>query len=206
MLRVLLTLQTGPKCRPLSPRTHTMPVSESISSLKSDPGTRRLSSPGRSVSDHPPQDLQSLFTKSSYYQPFAVASIGSQKVSRFRSHAPPLPLGDPALIHPFLAEIGKDRRKSTEDDLDTGAAALHLAVRCGSGASLSLTNPCAAPVTTRTSSWHGCPAALPSSHLAERGPSPGVWHDALASCGRPRPRRYRQFVAGTRLDRRHQTR
>lgn len=41
--------------------------------------------------------------------------------------------GDPALIHPFLAEIGKDRRKSVESDLDTGAAALHLAVRCGSG-------------------------------------------------------------------------
>lgn len=46
-------------------------------------------------------------------------------------------IGDPALIHPFLAEIGKDRRKSNENDtttnLDTGAAALHLAVRCGSG-------------------------------------------------------------------------
>ena len=43
--------------------------------------------------------------------------------------------GDPALIHPFLAEIGKDRRLSVEGDnsLDTGAAALHLAVRCGSG-------------------------------------------------------------------------
>lgn len=44
-------------------------------------------------------------------------------------------LGDPALIHPFLAEIGKDRRKSVDGsaDLDTGAAALHLAVRCASG-------------------------------------------------------------------------
>ncbi|GLB39485.1 putative OSBP family protein [Lyophyllum shimeji] len=44
--------------------------------------------------------------------------------------------GDPALIHPFLAEIGKDRRKSVEagvpGSLDTGAAALHLAVRCAS--------------------------------------------------------------------------
>ncbi|TRM63799.1 Oxysterol-binding protein-domain-containing protein [Schizophyllum amplum] len=42
--------------------------------------------------------------------------------------------GDPALIHPFLAEIGKDRRKSAEkdSDFDTGAAALHLAVRCAS--------------------------------------------------------------------------
>ena len=44
--------------------------------------------------------------------------------------------GDPALIHPFLAEIGKDRRKPVDKDgdLDTGAAALHLAVRCASGA------------------------------------------------------------------------
>lgn len=40
--------------------------------------------------------------------------------------------GDPALIHPFLAEIGKDRRKSQGEGIDTGAAALHLAVRCGS--------------------------------------------------------------------------
>ncbi|KIK64054.1 hypothetical protein GYMLUDRAFT_40287 [Collybiopsis luxurians FD-317 M1] len=58
--------------------------------------------------------------------------------------------GDPALIHPFLVEIGKERkdraRKSLQmsngegeprkegedDDLDTGAAALHLAIRCAS--------------------------------------------------------------------------
>ncbi|KAG0702561.1 Oxysterol-binding protein-domain-containing protein [Suillus ampliporus] len=40
--------------------------------------------------------------------------------------------GDPALIHPFLTEIGKDRRKSVDGDLNTGAAALHLAIRCAS--------------------------------------------------------------------------
>ncbi|THU98961.1 hypothetical protein K435DRAFT_720157 [Dendrothele bispora CBS 962.96] len=42
--------------------------------------------------------------------------------------------GDPALIHPFLAEIGKDKRKSLEgnESIDTGSAALHLAIRCGS--------------------------------------------------------------------------
>ncbi|KAK7457229.1 hypothetical protein VKT23_010531 [Stygiomarasmius scandens] len=42
--------------------------------------------------------------------------------------------GDPALIHPFLAEIGKDKRKSLEgnENIDTGSAALHLAIRCGS--------------------------------------------------------------------------
>lgn len=41
--------------------------------------------------------------------------------------------GDPALIHPFLTEISKDKRKSVDGDLDTGSAALHLAVRCASG-------------------------------------------------------------------------
>ncbi|PFH47691.1 hypothetical protein AMATHDRAFT_67134 [Amanita thiersii Skay4041] len=47
--------------------------------------------------------------------------------------------GDPALIHPFLAEIGKDRRSSAEGDvLDTSAAALHLAIRCGSPNTVSL--------------------------------------------------------------------
>ncbi|KIJ64051.1 hypothetical protein HYDPIDRAFT_112576 [Hydnomerulius pinastri MD-312] len=40
--------------------------------------------------------------------------------------------GDPALIHPFLAEIGKERRRSVDGDLNTGAAALHLAIRCAS--------------------------------------------------------------------------
>ncbi|EDQ99212.1 uncharacterized protein LACBIDRAFT_335212 [Laccaria bicolor S238N-H82] len=46
--------------------------------------------------------------------------------------------GDPAAIHPFLAEIGKDRRKSSEGEIDTGAAALHLAVRCASVQTVSL--------------------------------------------------------------------
>ncbi|KAF5391163.1 hypothetical protein D9757_003103 [Collybiopsis confluens] len=55
--------------------------------------------------------------------------------------------GDPALILPFLVEIGKERKDKTrrslqrsngddpqreEEVLDTGAAALHLAIRCGS--------------------------------------------------------------------------
>ncbi|KAJ7595383.1 Oxysterol-binding protein-domain-containing protein [Mycena floridula] len=46
--------------------------------------------------------------------------------------------GDPALIHPFLAEIGKDRRKSAQGNLDTGAAALHLAIRCASADTVAL--------------------------------------------------------------------
>jgi hypothetical protein len=40
-------------------------------------------------------------------------------------------LGDPALIHPFLAGLGKNHDGGGENDL--GAAALHLAVRCASG-------------------------------------------------------------------------
>ncbi len=43
-----------------------------------------------------------------------------------------VPICDPAQIHPFLAEIGRDRRTSAEIDVDLGAAALHLAIRCAS--------------------------------------------------------------------------
>lgn len=39
--------------------------------------------------------------------------------------------GDPARIHPFLADFTKDRRASSDsNDVDLGAAALHLAIRC----------------------------------------------------------------------------
>jgi hypothetical protein len=43
-------------------------------------------------------------------------------------------LGDPALIHPFLAGLSKNHDGGGENDL--GAAALHLAVRCASGVPL----------------------------------------------------------------------
>ncbi|EIW65347.1 uncharacterized protein TRAVEDRAFT_111458 [Trametes versicolor FP-101664 SS1] len=46
--------------------------------------------------------------------------------------------GDPARIHPFLADISKDRRTSSESDVDLGAAALHLAIRCASCDTISL--------------------------------------------------------------------
>ncbi|KAI0933042.1 hypothetical protein AcW1_000018 [Taiwanofungus camphoratus] len=46
--------------------------------------------------------------------------------------------GDPARIHPFLAEIGRDGRKSGEGDVDLGAAALHLSIRCASCDTVSL--------------------------------------------------------------------
>ncbi|KIJ28907.1 hypothetical protein M422DRAFT_784466 [Sphaerobolus stellatus SS14] len=40
--------------------------------------------------------------------------------------------GDPALIHPILTEISRDRGKSIDGSVDLGAAALHLAIRCAS--------------------------------------------------------------------------
>ena len=49
--------------------------------------------------------------------------------------------GDPAAIHPFLVEISKDKQKSTDGTVDTGAAALHLAIRCGSGQLFILVKP-----------------------------------------------------------------
>lgn len=72
----------------------------------------------------------SHFTRSSSCQPFEMVSL-QFKAKRNLTQA--IAQGDPAVIHPFLAEIGKDRRKSVDGDIDTGAAALHLAVRCGSG-------------------------------------------------------------------------
>ncbi|KAI0032949.1 Oxysterol-binding protein-domain-containing protein [Vararia minispora EC-137] len=47
--------------------------------------------------------------------------------------------GDPALIHPFLAEISYDRRASSSDhDASAGPAALHLAIRCASAETVAL--------------------------------------------------------------------
>ena len=48
-------------------------------------------------------------------------------------------LGDPALIHPFLAGLGSHNHHDGGEnggENDIGAAALHLAVRCASGAPL----------------------------------------------------------------------
>ncbi|KAI0303969.1 Oxysterol-binding protein-domain-containing protein [Russula brevipes] len=46
--------------------------------------------------------------------------------------------GDPALIHPFLAGLSKDRNTSRDGVSDLGAAALHLAIRCASAETVSL--------------------------------------------------------------------
>lgn len=44
--------------------------------------------------------------------------------------------GDPAVIHPFLADLGKERSRRSQDssssNIDLGALALHLAIRCAS--------------------------------------------------------------------------
>lgn len=40
--------------------------------------------------------------------------------------------GDPALIHPFITEISRNGRKTSDGEIDVGAAALHLAIRCAS--------------------------------------------------------------------------
>ena len=45
--------------------------------------------------------------------------------------------GDPALIHPFLAQIARESRPPA-DNLDPAAAALHLAIRCASPSTVNL--------------------------------------------------------------------
>lgn len=56
-------------------------------------------------------------------------------------------LGDPALIHPFLAALG-NHHDGGENDI--GAAALHLAVRCASGVPLCSLSwlPCPCPYSS----------------------------------------------------------
>lgn len=78
----------------------------------------------------------------SLYQVKLLAALRSGESVPSRTHPRILTwlAGDPALIHPFIAEIGKEKRKAgpghSTNDLDTAAAALHLAVRCASGQSV----------------------------------------------------------------------
>lgn len=88
---------------------------------------------------HKQQTQQNPFIKSNCCRRFVVVR---NHLSLLPSHSKPSSSGDPALIHPFLAEIGKERRKSVDGDINTGAAALHLAIRCASGrSSLLLATP-----------------------------------------------------------------
>lgn len=73
-------------------------------------------------------------------------------------------LGDPALIHPFLAGLGKDH----DGENDLGAAALHLGVRCASGVTL-----CSFLGTSRPYSFAAETVSLLLSH---RSISPNAIH------------------------------
>ena len=77
---------------------------------------------------------------------------------------PPV-LGDPALIHPFLAGLGKDRSSTRDNETDLGAAALHLAIRCASGVPLVSVLPLLSSSHRR--SRNGLPFTLPQVHLTE---------------------------------------
>ncbi|THH03314.1 hypothetical protein EW145_g6356 [Phellinidium pouzarii] len=46
--------------------------------------------------------------------------------------------GDSAVIHKLLSEIGRYNKKSADDGVDIGAAALHLAIRCASCETIGL--------------------------------------------------------------------
>lgn len=58
--------------------------------------------------------------------------------------------GDPALIHPFLAEIGRSKKdtEGNETPIDLAATTLHLAIRCASCKSFVL---CLVPLSTKIS-------------------------------------------------------
>jgi hypothetical protein len=108
-----------------------VPISSSSSST-------RLSSGARPPYCPPNQPLnfhhQSPYIRLNYSPPSEPASSRpSRSVSI--SNVNPF-LGDPALIHPFLAGLSKDRNTSRDGESDLGAAALHLAIRCASGAPL----------------------------------------------------------------------
>ena len=74
-------------------------------------------------------------------------------------------LGDPALIHPFLAGLGKDRNSTRDNETDLGAAALHLAIRCASGAPLATMLPPLSSFHRR--SRNGLASTLPQVHFTE---------------------------------------
>jgi len=76
-------------------------------------------------------------------------------------------LGDPALIHPFLAGLAKGRNttREGESETDLGAAALHLAIRCASGAPLrSVLSPLS---SSFFHSRNSLASALPQVYLTE---------------------------------------
>jgi hypothetical protein len=103
-------------------------------------------------------------------------------------------LGDPALIHPFLAGLSKDRNTSRDGESDLGAAALHLAIRCASGAPLCTISAPFLFFFSRNS------LAPPFSqvHLAECDSPPSIGNDRAPSSCLTRSRRRRQSTSRTR--------
>jgi hypothetical protein len=88
-------------------------------------------------------------------------------------------VGDPALIHPFLAGIVNDRRASRESESDLGAAALHLAIRCASGAS---SPPISHTLTHSYSpSRNRLASTLSQIHPSERHSSSSLGNDSTSS-------------------------
>lgn len=73
-------------------------------------------------------------TKDSLYQVRLLSALRSGMYTRMDLHSMLTVswTGDPAQIHPFLADIGRDRRGSSDSEVDFGATALHLAIRCAS--------------------------------------------------------------------------
>jgi hypothetical protein len=104
-------------------------------------------------------------------------------------------LGDPALIHPFLAGLGKDHNATRESETDFGAAALHLAIRCASGAPLG---PVLIPPFSFFRSRDGVASALPQVHLTECCSPSSVGNNCTTSGCLPWSRGCRKFTSRTR--------
>lgn len=128
----------------------------------------------------------SLSTKSSCFQHYGAVRCRVRLATLLNKL-----LGEPALIHPFLAEIGKDRRKSSDGDIDTGAAALHLAIRCGSCECLDVLFQIAANKEASTNCFF---ATIPQSYIPERRPSPWFRDDSITFGRVIRPYRHCQSL------------
>ena len=105
-------------------------TSTSSSSSRLSSGNRPAPFYHSILSSHPPEPL---------YQVKLLSALRSGELSRLLYSAASAArltyhptLGDPAIIHPFLAGLGKDH----DGENDLGAAALHLGVRCASGVPL----------------------------------------------------------------------
>ena len=100
--------------------------------------------------------------------------------------------GDPALIHPFLAGLGKDHNATRESETDFGAAALHLAIRCASGA------PLGSVFISLFSFFHsrdGLASALPQVHLTECCSPSSVGNNCTTSGCLPWSRGCRKYTS-----------